>query len=206
LSLPRILRDLGGNLGFGAGLRYTLNGHSGISGWYEARLFMRADGGGMLKIFFSFDHWGNHTGEQTQTIMLTSEACRFGGKRWFMLCPALGVRCLKLLLPNGASRFGSRRAYRLSYDSTRQDLISRRHRRLERLFARLALPHRGLGMTVPTRPKGMHWRTFEGLVERIREAESDVHEAFSIGTAHLLKRKPVRHAPRRHKRRISQEI
>ena len=38
-------------------------------------------------------------------IALIAEPCRFGGWRWFAICPATGFKVSNLYLPPGASRF-----------------------------------------------------------------------------------------------------
>lgn len=67
----------------------------------------------------------------SQRIRLVFTVPRFGGRRWWMLCPVTGerVRCLHLL--PGADRFTSRKAWGLSY---RVERLGRSDRPFERLF------------------------------------------------------------------------
>ena len=45
---------------------------------------------------------------------------QYGGRRWWFVCPLTGDRVAKLYLPPGQNRFASRRAYGLSYSSSRK--------------------------------------------------------------------------------------
>ena len=81
-------------------------------------------------------------GPRDQRVALEAAPCRFGGVRWWWICPATGRRAAKLYLPGGGSRFLSRQAYGLAYASQREDWIARAHRRAARLHQRLGGPHR----------------------------------------------------------------
>ncbi len=50
-------------------------------------------------------------------LRLVGEPCRFGGLRWFAICPVTFRKVSKLYLPPGAKRFLARKAWRLSYAS-----------------------------------------------------------------------------------------
>ncbi|MEM7781555.1 MAG: hypothetical protein AAF697_14295 [Pseudomonadota bacterium] len=102
-------------------------------------------------------------GSVLQTIHLTSTRPNFGGKRWWMICPYHGHRVGKLNMPAGGDRFASRKAWRLGYHSqcvTDRDAI---FERLFRIQKRLEC-EQGWG-NYPSRPKGMHHRTFDRLRE-----------------------------------------
>ena len=98
-----------------------------------------------------------------QVVRLTFTRPHFGGKRWWMICPYRGHRVGKLYKPPGGDRFASRKAWRLGYHSQR---ISKKDAAFERLFRlqeKLGC-ERGWGNWI-TRPKGMHWTTFERYLE-----------------------------------------
>ena len=54
-----------------------------------------------------------------QTIRLVRTQPRFGGERYWFCCPVSGMRVRVLYLPAGAQRWGSRHAYKLTYQSQR---------------------------------------------------------------------------------------
>lgn len=105
-------------------------------------------------------------------IDLVSTPMRFGGRRWYFLCPRLGIRCSRLHLPSGATTFASRRAYRLAYPSQRESPRDRAIRTAFRARDRLQAGG-GIGDYVP-KPKGMRWATYDRLMERVRETEEVV--------------------------------
>ena len=76
----------------------------------------------------------------TYQVRLTTTRPRYGGERWWFLCPATGRRAFKLHLPNGGRRFLSRGGYRLGYAVTREDRIARYQRRAGRILAKLGRP------------------------------------------------------------------
>src|SRR5262249_45813823 len=114
-------------------------------------------------------------------IGLTTTPQPFGGRRWWFVCPRTGQRAARLHLPPGTYTFASRRAHRLAY---RSQLETPPDRALSRAFAlrRKLGAGGGTGDYIP-KPKGMHWRTFERAVARIRRAEDivDMHEALLFG-------------------------
>lgn len=114
--------------------------------------------------------WGGDWEERKQTIALTYTQPRFGGRRWWMVCPVRGDRIGKLYLPNGGDIFAGRKAWRIAYQSQRN---AERDRLFERLFAiqrRLGTPE-GWEQAI-WRPKGMWRRTYERLEARYWELDA----------------------------------
>lgn len=97
--------------------------------------------------------------EVEQVVRLTYTQPNFGGRRWWMICPYRGHRVAKLYMPRGGDRFASRKAWQLGYNSQRIAARDRPFEALFRLQKKLGC-ERGWG-NYPTRPKGMHQRTFE---------------------------------------------
>ena len=113
-------------------------------------------------------------------VGLQSTTPEFGGLRWWFTCPLVtrrGVclrRCGKLYLPPNAKYYGCRRCYNLSYASQREDRANRLVRKANKIrFGKL----RGCGDDfVRSKPKGMHWSTYERLCI---EEESLLNESLS---------------------------
>jgi len=55
-----------------------------------------------------------------QRITLTRSTPNYGGERWWFRCPFTGKRVRALYLPPGAREWGSRHAYKLTYQSQRE--------------------------------------------------------------------------------------
>ncbi len=101
-------------------------------------------------------------------IPLVRTPCRFGGWRWWFICPYLGCRVGKLHLPSGTSRFASRRAWPLAYQSSRDDALQCAHSALRQLYGRLGAEYPSGELR---RPKGMHAATYAQLLEAIERGE-----------------------------------
>jgi hypothetical protein len=111
-------------------------------------------------------------------VQLWTTPGRFGGRRWWFECPLTGRRVTKLYLPNGATQFASRQAYRLPYASQRE---IPRDRALSRAFkARQRLGSRDGIHDYIRKPKWMRRPTFERLMAKVDAAEEivDHHTAL----------------------------
>ncbi len=98
-------------------------------------------------------------------VTLVAEPCRFGGNRWFALCPRLGTRVAKLYLPPGGKRFLARKAWRIAYrsqnaNSTFDRLCISRDRLLTRKL-------KSRDPDLPLKPKWMRRRTYEAHLDRL---------------------------------------
>ena len=106
-----------------------------------------------------------------QTVRLVSKPMRFGGKRWYFVCPKTKRPCHKLILPPGGKAFASVKAWGLSYRSQHDDAVTRTKKAIG------ALRKRSAGL-----PKRARSHTRQGLRERIwaKEAFLDrVEEQFA---------------------------
>jgi hypothetical protein len=165
--------------------RWTRSGDSEPWAEVELRLELRAnDGTAWLR--YDIDHATRPTGPQHYSLSMATTPCRFGGHRWWWICPATHIRVSKLYLPNGGNRFLSRGrgAYRLAYASQRQGVTGRMHDRSRKLYKRLGADYGGLYGGWPPKPKGMHWRTYDAICARL-EVESN---GLDMGLARVVER------------------
>lgn len=92
--------------------------------------------------------------------------CNYGGQRAWFLCPARGCgRRVALLYLGSASIFACRHCYRLAYQSSREPDHYRLMRRADKIRQRLGWMQ-GIANPKDDKPKGMHWRTFERLMDQ----------------------------------------
>ena len=104
-----------------------------------------------------------------QTVRLAFTEPRYGGRRWWMICPYRHNRVGKLYLPNGGDRFAGRRAWRLGYNSQR---VAHRDRPFEKLFRLQKKLGCDQGWEAGLyRPKGMWHKTFERHFDRYLELD-----------------------------------
>jgi hypothetical protein len=98
-------------------------------------------------------------------VRLVAVPCRFGGLRWFAICPATWLKVSKLYLPPGARRFLARKAWRLAYASQHvapgfDRLCAQRDRLLSKKL-------KSDDPDFPLKPKGMRWRTYERHLDKL---------------------------------------
>jgi hypothetical protein len=141
----------------------------------DVRLWLgRAEGAATLR--YDIDHLTRSTGPQVQTVALETTPGTLGGQCWWWICPATGRRVLKLYLPNGGVRFLSRTAYRLVYQSQREERDERARRRMRNLCRRLGGDYDEVAGTWPEKPKWMRWHTYNALCDRL-DADAGVLDA-----------------------------
>ena len=117
--------------------------------------------------FMVGDRWSGEKRHYEQRVRLCYTVPNFGGKRWWMRCPANGSRVGKLYCPAGADTFASRTAWGIAYRSQRETDSDRAFSRLNKLQSQLGCRE---GCEEPIyRPKGMWHRTFARHEERYWE-------------------------------------
>jgi hypothetical protein len=103
-----------------------------------------------------------------QRVQLVAEPCRFGGYRFYWLCPVMKWRRCAMLAYAGG-RFASRQAQRLTYATQSEDALDRLRRARDKAEARLR------GEDGHPRPRGSNR---ERLLERWIELSTDWEELF----------------------------
>ena len=71
-----------------------------------------------------------------QSVRLVSRRMRFGGKRWYFVCPRTKRPCCKLILPPGATAFASVKGWGLLYRSQHDDVLTRTQKAIGKLTVR----------------------------------------------------------------------
>jgi hypothetical protein len=110
---------------------------------------------------------GDDWRDRWETVAIEQTMCRFGGVRNWFQCPHCVRRCELLYLRFG--RFACRHCNRISYGSQsggRYDRLLHKFHRLRRRFE-------------SGRPKGMHSRTWEQMIERVCDLENAVDSLLS---------------------------
>jgi len=102
-------------------------------------------------------------------VWLEWTRCYFGGERAWFLCPRPGCRRRVAIL--WGAMFYCRQCYNLAYESQNETVYDRALRKHQAI--RMKLGGSGsLAEDFPTKPRGMHWRTYWRLVTQAEEAES----------------------------------
>lgn len=112
------------------------------------------------------------------TVPLSWSYCNYGGKRPWFICPGKGCgrRVAKLYL--AGKYFLCRHCHNLTYSSQRQAMAFRLLDKSLKICRRLGANNCN-DLSVTPKPKGMHWRTYEKLVEEAQEAELESLYAIS---------------------------
>ena len=98
-------------------------------------------------------------------ITLDWTPCPFGGGRYWFRCPTegCGKRVAILHLDHRNAQFACRHCQRLAYSSQRENAIDRNLRRASKIKRKLGSHDRTITSS-PDKPKGMRWRTYQGLL------------------------------------------
>ncbi len=134
---------------------------------------------------------------RTAHVWLDVTPCHYGGERTWLRCPHCHTRRAVLFSVDGA--FACRGRHDLAYASTREDEAGACDRRIRAIADRLGSDGNGLRgflWTMPDKPKGMHWKTYDRLTRELyreHERREDVFTARAIAilarTDRLLKRR-----------------
>jgi hypothetical protein len=74
----------------------------------------------------------------TQHVRMDALPMRFGGHRWYFICPRTSRRCTTLVLPVFGDGFASAKGWGLAYQSQREDAFGRAKRRLAKAEKQIA--------------------------------------------------------------------
>jgi hypothetical protein len=109
-------------------------------------------------------------------VDLIYKPCNFGGARPWFQCPRCARQVAQLYMRAG--RFACRHCQRVAYSSQAEDVLDRTWRKQQRLEAKLGEYWR--------RPKGMRQRTYERLLDGVRDCEERREAAFCVAAARLF--------------------
>ena len=118
--------------------------------------------------------------EKDYLVPITWTPCHLGGERPWFLCPCCGRRVARLY---SSTLFACRHCLRLNY---RSQQTSKRDRPCDRSWdLRSALGCDEGFLSLPAelirKPKGMHWRTFERKLARLKRVDAcAMEEAFAF--------------------------
>lgn len=97
----------------------------------------------------------------SQVIRLDRTGCHLGGERVWFRCPRCDDRCALVYLRH--RRFACRKCHGLGYMTQAIDDVQRTWRKQAKLEQRLGPEWE--------KPKGMHWKTYDGIVDAINACE-----------------------------------
>lgn len=110
-----------------------------------------------------------------ERIWLEATPCNYGGERLWLSCPECQTR--RRVLYSLGGRFHCQQCHDLAYASTREDAHDRSIRRTQKLQKRLGASSAGI-FDVPPKPRGMHWDTYERIIDGLLKEHDIQHESF----------------------------
>lgn len=133
---------------------------------------------GAIELFYSIPRNEQPCKDVHITAPLSWSSCNYGGKRPWFICPSksCGGRVAKLYL--AGKYFLCRHCHDLAYLSQRQAKEFRLQDKAQRICRRLGANNCNDLFGAP-KPKGMHWRTYEKLVDEAQEVELESLYAIS---------------------------
>lgn len=105
--------------------------------------------------------------------------CNLGGQRAWLTCPLCGKRVAVLYFRR--YYFYCRTCQNLNYASSQEtnDETAKGLRQIKKLKKKLKAADTTVNSPIPDRPKGMHHRTYNELVEQLRQAENKYWQGVS---------------------------
>ena len=133
---------------------------------------------GQIVLVYTHSRRGSEGEDVEEFVRLTWTPCNFGGKRPWFVCPGAGCGRRVGKLFAAGKYFLCRHCYDLAYDSQREDDTNRQLRKAQNIRRRLGCSE-SLAIPILTKPKGMHWKTFERLRDKAGEAHFRMWQGVS---------------------------
>lgn len=107
-------------------------------------------------------------------LATTRIPCRYGGHRYYWLCPWCSRRCEVLAIAKQGREWACRRCLRLRYVSQGLTPCYRLQHRADKIYARLGAADSDF---IP-KPKRMRWRTFNRMVDQANDLSAQADGWF----------------------------
>jgi len=126
-----------------------------------------AVGGVTVRIYNEYlqlEYIDNEYVHRNQQIDFAKTLCNYGGVRSWLRCPECGCRFISLYTIG--KEFACRKCHDLTYDSCNQSELDRIITKYNKAKAKIG-GGPGIVAPVPDRPKGMHHKTYERILDQI---------------------------------------
>jgi hypothetical protein len=185
LDINRLHREGCLRPGWVGGWQWTRDGEK------VASISFRAEEECLLLLYRYRSGGGDDWQEIEEPVSIDWTPCHFGGARPWFVCPGVvhGVACRRRVgkLYGPGRYLLCRHCYRLAYQSQREQPYERSLRRANNIRIRLG-GDPGVLSPFPEKPKGMHWRTYERLSNRVWRTEGAAEEHLAIQLGRLKAR------------------
>lgn len=162
------------------------------AGWYDAGTIVTIMDHDRPRL--TLDYATRRTGETNWTphkhhVWLETTPCYYGGERTWFRC--LHRQCRRAVLFSVNGLFACRGCHDLAYTSTREDEAGACDRRIRQIGDRLGSDgngRQGFLWTMPDKPKGMHWRTYDRLTRELYHEHERREDLFAESAAKIIAR------------------
>ncbi|MEJ1382416.1 MAG: hypothetical protein RPT95_15850 [Candidatus Sedimenticola sp. (ex Thyasira tokunagai)] len=150
---------------------YLVSGYSGWLSWScggeeTGSIRFRVECGCLVLIYRSRSD-GSAWVDMEETVWFDRTPCNYGGERLWLSCPDCGKR-VAVLYGHGP-RFLCRHCHGLPYGSQNETRLDRLNRKARKIRKRLGASDDEM---VWRKPKGMHWKTFDRLIQEEQAVDS----------------------------------
>lgn len=128
-----------------------------------------------LQLMYKHRQGGEDWVGRNENISFDWTSCNYGGRRQWLLCPHCGKRVA--ILYGLSSGFLCRHCYKLPYGSQRESYLDRMTRKARKTRKKLNADY-DLSVPIFNKPKGMHWKTFNRLVNQEQRVSNIVDIAI----------------------------
>jgi hypothetical protein len=136
-----------------------------------------------LELNFRYKENGGEWQPVQQKIRFDYTPCHYGNTRQWFLCPNCNRRVA--ILCGDSQLFFCRHCYQLPYGSQNEDYLDRIRRKRDKLGKRIFSDYdNGYGYR---KTKGMHWKTFEVLLQQYSEIGQQYDRLFYNAFCRLIK-------------------
>lgn len=125
------------------------------------------------------DNWSGEKKDHDYKVYIEWTPCNYGGQRAWFICPDCGENARRLYLKEGI--FFCRKCHNLNYYSQQisktDQLMDGIREKIYCIQKKLKAERDPLSHWEP-RPKGMHFATYQRLLQELRELQEEYTEAF----------------------------
>jgi hypothetical protein len=116
-----------------------------------------------------------------QRIALIGRPRHFGGRQWYLVCPATGLPVSVVWKPEGADKFCCRQTWgsQVAYLSQFGSWVDRAHLGKARIKAKLLGDSDPAVLDLPPKPKGMRRGTYLRLVDRYNAYDGKLNDGIA---------------------------
>lgn len=134
-----------------------------------ASIQLRADFACVV-LMYSHCSWDAEWIREEYPVSLEWIPCYFGGERAWLLCPWPGCG-RRVAVLRGGNKFYCRQCWNLAYESQNEAAWDRALTKAQSIRVKLG-GEPGFAYDFPSKPKGMHWRTYYRLKRQSEDAEA----------------------------------